>query len=101
MAMQHQSFRHSPVARAVHSGRTASHLSRLSVRRVLARPSVPVAASASASHVRPESEVAGMEQFLNKLKYNQDGLLAVIVQVDLHRTVVYMTCTNVHTCLKD
>jgi len=37
--------------------------------------------STAAAPVQPEAEVTGMTQYLDKLKYNQDGLVAVIVQV--------------------
>jgi hypothetical protein len=44
------------------------------------------AAAGAAAAVRPESEVEGMAAFLDSLKYNKDGLVAVIVQVGVvHR----------------
>eukprot|EP00967_Tisochrysis_lutea_P042282 scaffold50864_cov18-Tisochrysis_lutea.AAC.1 len=45
-------------------------------------PKLPSVASAAApAHVQPETDVIGMPQFLGNLKFNQDGLVAVIVQV--------------------
>ena len=44
------------------------------------RPSV-LASSTQQAQVQPETSVNGMPHFLDNLKYNQDNLVAVIVQV--------------------
>jgi hypothetical protein len=46
-----------------------------------AAASTPAAPAA----VKPEAEVPGMTAFLDSLKYDKDGLVAVIVQVHMEK----------------